>query len=108
MLTSHHVVQAERTVDRMICVCCQRLSADIDECLEDVCGNNGTCTNNAGSFECECTEGYKADMNFRPVCQGLYSTTYSILDHSVLHSTISNTGPVKYIFTYCKFYPLRH
>ena len=42
--------------------------ADNDECLVvDICGN-GTCTNNVGSFHCECTEGFLPGPN--EVCDG--------------------------------------
>ena len=41
---------------------------DNDECLVvDICGN-GTCTNNVGSFHCECTEGFLPGPN--EVCDG--------------------------------------
>lgn len=52
-------------------VYCQLLSVDLDECLDDVCGNNGTCTNNVGSFVCVCQEGYHNVLGANPVCQGL-------------------------------------
>ena len=36
---------------------------DIDECENSsiVCGLNATCTNNLGSYECSCDEGYRVD-----------------------------------------------
>uniref|UniRef100_A0A673B0Z4 Adhesion G protein-coupled receptor E8 n=1 Tax=Sphaeramia orbicularis TaxID=375764 RepID=A0A673B0Z4_9TELE len=35
------------------------LSVDIDECLDNVCGDGGTCTNNPGSYVCDCHPGFK-------------------------------------------------
>ena len=32
---------------------------DVDECLlNDLCGHNGTCINNNGSYVCDCTDGW--------------------------------------------------
>ena len=31
---------------------------DIDECLDDPCDSNATCTNTAGSYTCECNIGF--------------------------------------------------
>lgn len=63
-----------RTEPCVLRLCFRLPPADVDECLEDVCAHNGTCTNNVGSFQCECFIGFKPDMSFRPVCQGLCST----------------------------------
>ena len=39
------------------------LVSDIDECQEntDNCHNNATCSNNEGSFDCQCIQGYTGD-----------------------------------------------
>lgn len=35
-------------------------SVDNDECgFADVCENNGTCQNTAGSYHCDCSEGWQ-------------------------------------------------
>lgn len=34
-------------------------NADIDECTEEPCENNGTCHNNNGSYQCECMNGFQ-------------------------------------------------
>lgn len=35
-------------------------SVDVDECdFTDVCENNGTCQNTAGSYQCDCSEGWQ-------------------------------------------------
>lgn len=36
-------------------------TTDIDECLNDVCSNNGTCENTPGGFQCFCTDGWHGD-----------------------------------------------
>lgn len=43
---------------------------DVDECLEDVCGKDGTCHNNPGSYICECHKGFVLVPEATPVCQG--------------------------------------
>lgn len=45
---------------------------DIDECLENPCGDDGSCYNNQGSFECVCYAGYHLIADATPLCQGLY------------------------------------
>uniref|UniRef100_H2SWQ8 Adhesion G protein-coupled receptor E8 n=1 Tax=Takifugu rubripes TaxID=31033 RepID=H2SWQ8_TAKRU len=42
-----------------------------DECLANICGDNGACLNNNGSFTCTCNEGYYVAMDARPVCQDI-------------------------------------
>lgn len=44
---------------------------DIDECLENVCGDDGTCLNEAGSYQCQCNDGYQNMRNATPICQGI-------------------------------------
>lgn len=35
-------------------------SVDVDECnFADICENNGTCQNTAGSYKCDCSEGWQ-------------------------------------------------
>lgn len=43
---------------------------DINECLDNPCGDHGSCNNKQGSFECECHEGYQVVPDARPMCQG--------------------------------------
>ena len=35
--------------------------SDMNECSSDPCHTNATCTNIAGSYTCECNEGYTGD-----------------------------------------------
>ena len=45
-------------------VSCSNLFLDDDECADETDNCDalvGTCTNNAGSFECECNTGYSGD-----------------------------------------------
>ncbi|XP_072225679.1 adhesion G protein-coupled receptor E1-like [Leuresthes tenuis] len=44
---------------------------DIDECLDNVCGDHGTCVNNPGSYECDCHDGYHDVTDAMPVCQDI-------------------------------------
>uniref|UniRef100_A0A3Q3EHA5 Adhesion G protein-coupled receptor E8 n=1 Tax=Kryptolebias marmoratus TaxID=37003 RepID=A0A3Q3EHA5_KRYMA len=44
---------------------------DIDECLNNVCGENGDCANQIGSYSCDCHKGYYNAPDATPVCQGL-------------------------------------
>ncbi|XP_070703561.1 adhesion G protein-coupled receptor E1-like [Pempheris klunzingeri] len=44
---------------------------DIDECLDNVCGDDGTCKNNEGSFECVCNKGYQLVPDAAPLCQDI-------------------------------------
>ena len=37
------------------------LTTDNDECLQDPCHENATCTNTEGSFECRCDVGFTGD-----------------------------------------------
>ncbi|CAJ1076753.1 adhesion G protein-coupled receptor E1-like [Xyrichtys novacula] len=43
---------------------------DIDECVEDPCGD-GTCSNNVGSFSCSCFTGFILDLKATPLCQDI-------------------------------------
>ncbi|XP_076100714.1 proprotein convertase subtilisin/kexin type 6-like isoform X2 [Mytilus galloprovincialis] len=45
-------------------------SVDIDQCISAPCENNGTCTNNAYSYNCQCTDGYSGTN-----CQTIITTT---------------------------------
>ena len=40
----------------MICSC-----SDFDECTEDPCHDNATCSNITGSYTCACNDGYTGD-----------------------------------------------
>ncbi|XP_034535002.1 adhesion G protein-coupled receptor E1-like [Notolabrus celidotus] len=46
------------------------LCKDIDECLEDICGE-GTCSNNLGSFACDCFKGFQLEPDATPRCQDI-------------------------------------
>lgn len=61
-------------------VCCCLLFTDIDECLDNDCGDDGTCHNNRGSYMCECHKGFYLVPDATPVCQGLYYTKLSSLE----------------------------
>lgn len=37
------------------------LFKDVNECLNLPCFNGGTCINNAGSFTCNCTDGWEGN-----------------------------------------------
>ena len=37
------------------------LMTDIDECLEDPCHSNATCSNTDGSYSCSCNTGYSGN-----------------------------------------------
>lgn len=76
-------MQTARCAHWLLWVYCQLLSVDIDECLEDICGNNGTCTNSIGLFACDCLEGYYAVMDATPVCQGVCYTTHAIVCYAI-------------------------
>uniref|UniRef100_A0A3Q1JLU3 Adhesion G protein-coupled receptor E8 n=1 Tax=Anabas testudineus TaxID=64144 RepID=A0A3Q1JLU3_ANATE len=70
------------TIGSYICTCSVGFSAtnsslppgssnqceDIDECLQNVCGN-GICSNNPGSYDCKCNTGYQLVPNATTVCQ---------------------------------------
>ena len=34
---------------------------DIDECLNTPCNSNANCTDNEGSFDCQCNAGFSGD-----------------------------------------------
>ena len=45
--------------------------SDIDECSPtNFCGEKGKCTNEEGSYKCECDSGYKFDPKAKPACVG--------------------------------------
>ncbi|XP_028267046.1 adhesion G protein-coupled receptor E2-like isoform X2 [Parambassis ranga] len=44
---------------------------DIDECLENICGDGGTCTNNVGTFVCKCNKGFQNVPSAKPICQDI-------------------------------------
>ena len=52
--------ERERESQLYYCFKICNLGLDIDECQEDRddCDDNATCTNNPGSFDCTCNEGY--------------------------------------------------
>ena len=37
---------------------------DIDECKDNVCHQDASCTNTPGSYRCECNAGFSGDGNF--------------------------------------------
>ena len=46
------------------------LIEDIDECVSSPCHPNATCTNENGTFTCECDTGYTGNGYS---CQGIYT-----------------------------------
>ncbi len=50
---------------------------DIDECLNNPCHHNASCTDNEGSFDCQCNAGFSGDgiSNCASKCQ----TTWNII-----------------------------
>ena len=46
----------------------QLVYIDVDECTSSPCDH--TCTNNVGSFECSCNDGYVLDRDERS-CNGM-------------------------------------
>ena len=34
---------------------------DVNECQSSPCGNNATCNNTEGSFNCSCIQGFEGD-----------------------------------------------
>ncbi|KAG9264646.1 protocadherin Fat 4-like [Astyanax mexicanus] len=56
-----------------------RCESDIDECMENLCNNGGTCFNNPGGFFCNCREGFS----------GLHC---SIIDNECQNVMCSNGG----------------
>lgn len=51
------------------------LYLDIDECPDNVCGDNGDCSNNPGSYACDCHTGFELVPDETPPCIGLCSGT---------------------------------
>ena len=47
------------------------LFTDINECLDNNGGCEHTCLNTAGSYKCECMDGYKLHKNKR-TCEGMH------------------------------------
>lgn len=46
------------------------LFEDIDECVDNACGDYGTCLNTVGSFNCKCFVGFEIIPKGDPLCQG--------------------------------------
>jgi len=47
---------------------------DINECeIKGVCGVGGECTNEEGTYQCECSEGFTLHNNF---CKGIEKLPY--------------------------------
>ena len=64
-------------------VCLLLFIIDVDECADetDNCHDNATCTNNDGSYECECNVGYTGDG---VTCTGTYTVSAYFLRTKVL------------------------
>lgn len=58
----------------------------MNECLNSPCFNGGTCINNAGSFTCNCTDGWEgnecSESKYR---DKTYRTVFSLLTKNVLN-----------------------
>ena len=54
---------------------CVILTVDIDECVSNPCHPNATCTNENGTFTCECDAGYEGN-GF--TCQGIPVMWYKV------------------------------
>lgn len=57
---------------------------DIDECLANICGQYGSCTNTIGSYVCNCNEGFHIQSDATPVCQGLYYYLCHVFGRKIL------------------------
>ena len=55
--------------------------SDIDECTHQPCHPKAMCTNEVGSFKCECRSGYSGNGK---TCQGIW---YEILNNDYEHGT---------------------
>lgn len=56
--------------------------ADVNECLDNPCGNNGQCTDNVGSYTCSCKLGYQAlnaNDEYNTGCSGKHSYSWALL-----------------------------
>ncbi|XP_077076292.1 adhesion G protein-coupled receptor F5-like isoform X2 [Siphateles boraxobius] len=74
---------------------CQK---DINECLfsPSVCGPNSTCTNEIGSYNCSCLDGFTATNSDHPItfnntCRGLTTTPSTTTTRSTTPSSSSTT-----------------
>ena len=47
---------------------------DIDECVSNPCDSKATCTNEIGTFTCECDAGYEGNGI---TCQGIFFIMYN-------------------------------
>lgn len=90
--------------------------SDIDEChiSPDLCGQ-GTCVNTAGSFECECFEGYESGFMMMKNCMGELGTQTQKQIQTILSiwtnsgtSTMWNNIPIinNHYITHSHFFPL--
>lgn len=59
--TEHHILFLYMNeLVATICFIFLHFSVDVDECnFADICENNGTCQNTAGSYKCDCSEGWQ-------------------------------------------------
>nr|XP_013766684.1 PREDICTED: CD97 antigen-like [Pundamilia nyererei] len=62
---------------------------DIDECLANICGQYGSCTNTIGSYVCNCNEGFHIQSDATPVCQDLSLVAIGSLSHDSKSSSLS-------------------
>ena len=63
-------------------------STDVDECASNPCPNGGTCTNQVGSFKCNCPEGYSGTQC--NICKSL-SSSWAVKKHSRLFDKVCRT-----------------
>ena len=53
------MLQYVYTVAKFVQVFMTRCIADINECVETLCGSNEVCVDTVGSYTCSCREGYE-------------------------------------------------
>uniref|UniRef100_A0A3Q1GAU6 Uncharacterized protein n=1 Tax=Acanthochromis polyacanthus TaxID=80966 RepID=A0A3Q1GAU6_9TELE len=76
--------------------------SDIDECLDNICGEYGTCQNLVGSFSCDCNDGFLNDADAVPVCQGIcHLPIISFYCNSQHYILLNNVNTICFNSTIC-------